>query len=83
MADFADGEQDLLPADRQVVAAFGDLWSRSRLLEEEPPNAKDNPIYNYLVLEYLIDLLTYRNLSSIEQGCFRKGFLAVAAERTD
>ena len=45
MSDLAKCKEDLLPANCQIIASFGNLRSRSRLLEEKPPNPKDNPIW--------------------------------------
>lgn len=45
--DFTDSEEDLLPTDSGIVAAFGKFRPGARLLENEPPYSEDDPIYFY------------------------------------
>jgi hypothetical protein len=44
MFDFFEGEEDLFPADGEVGAAFGHFRAWAGLLEDEPPDAEDDPV---------------------------------------
>lgn len=45
MADFAQSQANLLPANSSIIATLGHLGSWARLLVDKPPDSKDDPVY--------------------------------------
>ncbi len=45
MTNFFQGEVDLLPANCEVVTSSWNFRARPGLLEDEPPDSEDDPIY--------------------------------------